>query len=65
MTLKRMSVSFRPEEEGECSLKVLSFMSVIDRRLSELRFFFFTSHYKDQDGLECIKPWRVKMEFSR
>lgn len=26
---------------------------------------FFNSHYKDQDGLECIKPWRVKMEFSR
>ena len=34
-----MSVSFRPEEEGECSLKVLSFMSLIDRRLSEWLFF--------------------------
>ena len=63
MTLKRMSESFKPEEEGECSLKVLSFMSLIDRRLSEL-LFFLTSHYKDQDGLECMKPWRVKMEFS-
>lgn len=40
VTLKRVSVSFRPEEEGERSLKVLSFMSLIDRRLSELNFFW-------------------------
>lgn len=56
MTLKGMS--FKPEEEGEHALKVLSFMSLIDRRLSELLFFplFLTSHYKDQDELECIEP---------
>ncbi len=64
MTLKRTSVPLKPEEKGEHSLKVLSFMSLIDRKLSELPFFL-TSHYKDLDGLECMKPWRVKMEFSR
>lgn len=59
MTLKRMSESFRPEEEGERSLKVFH---VTNRQESEL--LFLTSHYKDQDGLECMKPWRVNMEFS-
>lgn len=41
VTLKRMSVSFKPKEEGKCSLKVLSFMPLIDRRLSECFFSFF------------------------
>lgn len=41
VTLKRMSVPLKAEEEGERSLKVLSFMSLIDRRLSELPSFFF------------------------